>query len=208
MGAEAYPLAWPEGWPVTPINGRVDGKGHFGKMEQKAGHTWQSRRPLTFVEARQSLLSSLDKIGARQVTISTNFELNQSGLPRGDRRRPVDEAVAVYFVRKGLPIAMARDKYQRVEENMRSLGMALEAMAQLERHGGSGLAGRAYRGFVALPAPKRPHEVLGVPVDADETSIRKAWRARIAAAHPDQTGTHDAAAEINAARDEMLRRRG
>ena len=59
--------------------------------------------------------------------------------------------------------------------------MALEAMAQLERHGGGGIAGRAFAGFVALPAPKRPHEVLGIPADADATAIRSAWRARIGA---------------------------
>ncbi len=47
--------------------------------------------------------------------------------------------------------------------------------------------------------------ILGVPAGADEATVRKAWRAKIADAHPDQSGSHGAAAEVNAARDAMLR---
>ena len=63
---------------------------------------------------------------------------------------------------------------------------------------------RAYEGFAALPAPKRPHEVLGITPGASAAEINAAWKARIADAHPDKGGSEAAAAEVNAARDAML----
>lgn len=202
---EAYPLAWPEGWPRTPVGRRLDGRRHFGRFEEKEGQGYQSKRALTFSEARKSLFTAAAKVKASNLVVSTNFTLNQSGLPHGGRGRPSDEGVAIYFTRGGVALAMARDAYERAEENMRSLAMALEAMAALERHGGSGLAGRAFTGFTALPAPKKAHEILGVSPGASKTEITAAYRARIAGAHPDQGGSHAAAAELNAARDEMLK---
>lgn len=204
MTADAYPLAWPEGWPRTPFHELRDGRSHFGRKDHRETR-FTSKRPLTFAEARDNLLEAVDRIGGRDLVLSTNFPLNSLGLPRGDRRRPADEGVAIYFTRKGQPMVMARDAFTRAEENMRSLAMALEAMAQLERHGGSGLAGRAFRGFVALPQPKRPHEVLGCSADASESEIRAAWKRRISQAHPDQGGSDQAAGEVNAARDAMIR---
>jgi DnaJ-domain-containing protein 1 len=89
---------------------------------------------------------------------------------------------------------------------MRSLTLALEALRQLERHGGGVMLERAYQGFAALPAPPKPHEILGVAADASADEVRKAWRAKISGAHPDNGGT--GAAELNAARDDMLKRLG
>lgn len=203
----AYPLAWPEGWPRTPHARMRDGRSDFGRVVQESGRTWKAKRPLTFVEARDGLLASARKVGATGVTISSNFVLNTYGLPRGDRRRPDDQGVALYFTLGGRPMAMARDAYQRAEENMRSLGLALEAMAQLERHGGGVMVEKAFSGFVALPAPKRWWEVLQVEPDADADAIAAAFRRLAAKAHPDAGGSQAAMAELNAARDAAKKER-
>lgn len=191
----AYPLAWPDGWPRTPVGQRDDSKGRF----RRNGAFW------TFAAARDALGAELDRLGAREVLLSTNFELNLSGQPRADRVRPADQGIAVYFKWKGRPRVMACDMHARAEENMRSVALALEAMRQLERHGGGLMMEKAFAGFTALPAPKRPHEVLGIEPNASPADVQRAWRSRIAGAHPDQGGTQGAAAEINAARDAMLR---
>jgi hypothetical protein len=47
--------------------------------------------------------------------------------------------------------------------------------------------------------------LLGLPVDADEQAIRAAHRRLIATVHPDRGGTEALAAQINAARDLLLR---
>ena len=66
---------------------------------------------------------------------------------------------------------------------------------------------------VRLPAPldhrmsvEEARALLGVPADADEATIRSAWRRLMARAHPDQGGTGGLAARLNAARDRLLRK--
>ena len=57
---------------------------------------------------------------------------------------------------------MACDRFDNAAANMRSLGLAIEAMRQLERHGVGTMMERAFTGFVALPAPESPCDVLGL----------------------------------------------
>lgn len=201
---EAYPLAWPDGWPRTPAAEQKNGDVAFKRQVDNG--RYRSGQPWTFGAARDALLEELWR-HTDSAVISSNFDRDRRRhVPIEGRRRPSDQGIAIYFQRRGKPYVMACDRYRDAEGNMRSLALALEAMRQLERHGGGVMMEKAFEGFIALPAPKRPHEILGVAPDADEAAVRKAWRARIADAHPDQTGSHDAAAEVNAARDDMLRR--
>lgn len=203
MSADAYPLAWPDGWPRTAPGALKDGRSTFAKRGSSAHY---GSAPITFGQAKESLLNAVQALGGRSPVISTNFQVGRDGFPvAGKGRRPEDEGIAVYFTRAGKPYVMARDAYRRAEDNMRSLALALESLHTLERHGGGIMTERAFQGFVALPSPKKPHEVLGVQPGAAADEVRKAWRAKIADAHPDKSGTHAAAAEINAARDAMLR---
>lgn len=50
-------------------------------------------------------------------------------------------------------------------------------------------------------------KVLGVEEGAGEAEIQSAYRSRMRTAHPDQGGSADAAARLNAARDRLLRKR-
>lgn len=198
---EAYPLAWPDGWPRTSPAQQVDGRYHF----KKVGHDgW--RKPYTFAQARDALLAEVGRLGASAVVLSTNYQISgATGLPRGDRRAPDDQGVAIYFRRKGKPLAMACDRYMGATENMNSLRLAIEAMRQLERHGGGIMAEKAFTGFAALPPPKSCWEILGIPSDSGTADIQRAWRLRSQEAHPDRGGSHEAQAELNAAREAALK---
>lgn len=61
------------------------------------------------------------------------------------------------------------------------------------------------------PAPDRTdadaRAVLGVSATATEDEIRRAYREKMANAHPDRGGAHDQAARLTAARDHLLKRR-
>lgn len=57
----------------------------------------------------------------------------------------------------------------------------------------------------AEPALNRARRLLGVPAEATEQDIRAAHRRKIASAHPDRGGSAAAAAQLNAARDLLLR---
>lgn len=201
----AYPLAWPEGWPRTPASARIEGRYHFKKVSWRDGE----RKPYTFAEARDALLEELRRMNATAIVLSTNYVISSAtGLPRGDRRAPDDVGVAIYFTRKAKPLVMACDRYTRAEENMNSLRLALEAMRQLERHGGGLMAEKAFTGFAALPPPKSCWQVLGLSAAASRADVDDAYRRLARDAHPDRGGSHEQMAELNAARDQAVRKIG
>lgn len=205
----AYPLAWPDGWPRTPKFRHEDGKGKFRRVNKSGA----GRDPYwTFPEARDTLFDEVRKLGAQdgRTVLSSNFPIGRDGFALSPKSRPEDQGVAIYFQLDGKSLVMAQDRYTRAEENMRSLALAVEAMRQLDRHGGGVMMERAFTGFAALPPPtaKRAwHAVLGISQNASIDEIKAAHRDLSRRHHPDQGGSADFMAEINAARDEALRAR-
>lgn len=165
MSAEAYPLQWPEGWPRT-LDGARESDSRFRG----------SAYGLAMGRARDQLIAELVRLGARDVVVSSNIELRRDGLPYSDQRRISDPGVAVYFTFKKRTMAMACDRFVSVAGNMRSLGLAIEGMRQLNRHGGGTMMERAFAGFAALPPPPSCWQVLGVEPGASEEAIRAAFK--------------------------------
>lgn len=201
----AFPLAWPDGWPRTPAHLRETSHPFGGKVYG-----------LTFDRARTQLVDELHRLRARNVVISTNVPLRNDGMPYASAAttRMTDPGVAIYFTLKDRPLSMARDGFANIAANMRSLFLAIEGMRQLERHGGSYMMERAFSGFLALPAPgaARPwREVLGLTsrlVPVTKRAVDDAFKERAIIAHPDGGGSHDAMAELNAARAAALKEIG
>jgi hypothetical protein len=210
---DAYPLAWPEGWPRT----RNRKSAAFGKTERvhsaNGPHSWNQKKKLSIADGTKRVQSELEKLGVRNVRddtiISTNLRLNLSGLPRGDQGEPGDPGVAVYWQMPGKPMrVMAIDAYTRVADNLAAIAATLEAMRAIERHGGAQILDRAFTGFLALPSSGPAwHVVLGVQPNATPAEINAAYRRKAAEKHPDTGGSHAAMAELNVARDEGLRAR-
>lgn len=217
----AYPLAWPDGWPRTPSHLRADG------VQFKAGDAWVpdsstphgrryvGKRSVTFDRARKLLAAELERLGVAKdsIVLSTNLKLRNDGEPYAGEadRKMSDPGIAVYFKYKGKPMVMATDRFQKIAANARSLGLAIEAMRQLERHGGGTMMERAFTGFLALPSPiaagRHWRSVLGFGADekvsADE--VKQRYRALAAERHQDVAGGSDSAmAELNAARAQAL----
>lgn len=111
----------------------------------------------------------------------------------------------------------------RITASMLSI-LALIAAGFLALRGGwiAGLAllvlalGGAYaaRGTPRAAAPQRPKDtsleearaILGVGADATEEEIQEAYTRLMQLAHPDKGGTNGLAAQLNAARDRLLKR--
>ena len=144
----AFPLSWPDGWPRTPAHQRKDASHKF----TKASGGPYGRRSITIHEASTRLISELEKLGARGVTISSNLKLNNDGSPRSRQTIPDDVGIAVFFELEG-PKVMARDAFSKPEHNLNSIAIALEGMRQLQRHGGGFMFAKAFDGFSALPPP-------------------------------------------------------
>lgn len=195
----AYPLQWPDGWPRTPTGEITDGKFRFRRNGHYSGNPFW-----TFGAARDALLDEVRKLGGENVVISSNFKVGRTGPMEGGRR-PDDQGIALYFTLDGEPKTMARDRFVRAEENMRSLALAIAGMRQIELHGGAMMMRRAFAGFAALPPPRSCWDILGIKPGASESAIQEAYRAKARAAHPDTGGSTAAMAEINRARDEALK---
>ena len=213
-----HPLAWPEGWARTPPSKRVDGRYQFRRPRRNRQAGESATEFWTFAQARDALLDELQRFGVPNwmVVLSSNFDrFDRDGNPVAKGPRPEDQSIAVYFQLGTRRLVIACDRFLRAEENMRSIALALDAMRQLERHGGGVMMERAFAGFAALPppssataAPERPwHTVLGVAPNAPREVIEAAYKALARTTHPDVGGSAEAMAEINAARAEALQAR-
>lgn len=185
MSAEAFPLSWPQGYERTRYRKRA---------AFKTG----------FASARDGLISELRLMRVSYVVISTNIPLRRDGLPYSGQAQPSDPGVAVYFLWKEKQRVLACDRWDRVEDNLHAVELAVQAMRGLERWGVSQILDRAFEGFTALPPPSQTgsqpwHEVLGVDPRDTLDVIETMFKAKIRKAHPDLGGSTEEAQRINAA---------
>lgn len=186
--ASGFPLAWPIGRP-------------------RARERERSQFKVSLVAAIQDLKYEVDRLGGSQLVISSNLQLRQDGLPRGDRGAPRDPGVACYFTYKKKPMCFACDRWAEVHENMRAIGLTIGALRGIERYGSGSMIEQAFAGFTALPAPEQPWQVLGVKHDASREEIERAYRRLASEHHPDRGDESDKMARINRARDQLLEAR-
>lgn len=202
---EAFPLQWPAGWP------RHRGQKQYTARFKTGRHTWSGGsgvRIVTFAVARDKLYEELTRLGAKNAVISTNHPPDVRGMPIESKRKIADEGVAVYFSFRGKPMVMACDRYDTAAGNMRSLGLAIEGLRQLERHGGGTMMEKAFEGFAALSDAPHWTGVLGVSKDATVELIEAAYRQLAKKRHPDVPGgSAKAMMELNAARQQAISER-
>lgn len=187
---QAYPLHWPD---------------HV----ERARYRKEAQFRCSMGKARDDVVAEIDRLGGRYPVISTNIPLRQDGLPYAKYRTPQDCGVAVYFEYKGKQVCFACDKWQKIEHNLRAVGLTINAIRGIARWGSTDMLDRAVNAFEALPSPSdenRPHwtKVLGVGRDASEAEIMAMYRVRATQVHPDMGGTQDEMATLNAAKDQAL----
>lgn len=203
---EAYPLAWPTGWPRATSRRAAP----FGKRPRIEGG-WKSTQRLEVGDGLNRLRGELRRLGARTVTISSNLQLRQDGLPFAGQAKVLrDPGVAVYFtLSEGKPLVLACDKWNSAADNMAAIAGHIEAIRLQERYGVGSVA-QAFAGYLALPAkgetqggdwraemgfdPSRPEAITLEIVEAVYQSLVKKR-------HPDAGGSHDAVVRLNLARD-------
>lgn len=196
---QAYPLDWPPGWPRTRARKTV------------------SPFKMSAERVRRLFNDETRRLGALNVVVSSNVPIRNDGMMYADaaRRRIDDPGVAVYFMLKGSAMTMAQDAYERPEDNLRSLTLAIEAMRAIERHGGGTMMERAFSGFTALPPPPKPKrpwwKVLGYsddPADREgltDSEIDMRYRVLAKKRHPDMPGgSTDAMNELSDAKAEAI----
>lgn len=188
-GITAYPLQWPPDWPRT-------------RYRENA------RYQVDFARARDELIREVGLLGARDIVISSNLPLRRDGYPLAGTSEPIDPGVAVYWTTsKGEPKVMACDRWRRVRENVRAVGLAIEGLRAIQRSGATQILDRAFLGFAALPAVagqtvlRSWRELLGLPAVFTRYELEHRFRELARNAHPDIAGgSHEAMSELNAAR--------
>jgi len=188
MTVTAYPLCWPLNKPRR-TNREF---GRFGKSVVRGDNAWRSKEDVSVADACQRLQAELDRIGAREVVLSTNLRTRIDGLPRSDQPRPTDPGVALYFQLKGKPHCLPCDTYRLVEHNICALAAHIEATRAIERYGVADLAAM-FTGFQALPSPETAgvppwRVVLGCPAAKTFEEVKQAYRQRASETHPDRDG--------------------
>jgi hypothetical protein len=184
-----FPLRWPEGRPRTP-----------------RGKRRRARFKLTLGAIRDDLVDELRRLGAHYATISTNLALRQDGLPYAKQPQPRDPAVAVYFDLRGETYCMACDRYDLVEDNLRAVGLTIEAMRGIERWGSGEMFRQAFVGFTHKQlgaAAVGWRMILGRDIQT-QAEARRRFKEMATECHPDHGGTDEAMRRLNGALAEAL----
>lgn len=183
-----YPLAWPVGWRRTTFRG--------------AAPFWKGTARLTIGNALDRLMPEMERLGARDVVVSTNVK------PRltGQVGEVGDPGAAVYFRldRGGERKVLACDKWDRVADNLAAIAKHVEALRGQQRWGVGTLA-QAFAGYKALEGIRNWWEILGVSPEATAAQIKARRRELLEKHHPDKGGDPGQAAEINEAYDRAVR---
>lgn len=105
-----------------------------------------------------------------------------------------DSGVAVYFNYDGKQRVLACDKWKTPAENIRALGLTVEALRSLPRWGSSEILERTFSGFPALPEissfnPDTIWDQLGLGAQpADVEILHNAYKRQAKKVHPDVAG--------------------
>jgi hypothetical protein len=192
---DAYPLRWPVGWARTD-------------RDERRSSIYQ----VSFARARDEVLRSVRLLGGHDIVISSDIALRRDGLPYANQGEPHDPGIAVYWTQRNQPRVMACDCWRTVRDNLRAVGLTIDALRAIDRSGATQLLERAFTGFAALPATAGDdgappwRDVLhlnGQPVT--QRDVLEAFKRRLLFCHPDSGGSHDLMVELNRARDEALR---
>lgn len=198
---DRYPLEWPLGWKRTPR--------HLRRTVPFKAQNVPGSRPSEIGHARalQRLESELDRLGATNVTLSTNLELRLDGRPRATDQRIEDPGVAVYFRFKKRPTVLACDAYLTVPGNIAAIAGHIEALRRIERYG-VGTIEQALAGYKSLPADTAAdwRQVFGFDKNSQPSidQLKDKHKALAREHHPDRGGSEEKMMQLNRAREYAL----
>jgi DnaJ-domain-containing protein 1 len=177
-----YPLVWPFGQKRTDArarkHARFSTRGYIGPRRKHSVH-----------ESARELEAEIRRMGGREMIISSNLRVKVNGLPYSSQKQPDDPGVAVYFKWNKRDLVFACDAWLTVEDNLWAIVKHIEALRGQERWG-VGSLDQAFAGYMALPDPvtRKWWEVLGVPSDSDDATIKSAYFRLAKIHHPDAGG--------------------
>ncbi len=189
---QAYPLHWPPGAPITPIDKR--GSAQFRTSLGGA---------LKNVKESLRLFGADTGKAVANAVVSSNVALGHN--------TPADGGIAVWFIWANEWRCIPVDRYKKPEHNLQAVHHIIEARRTEFRHGGLHIAKAAFSGFTPmLEAHSNRHwsAVLGVAAGASHAVIKGAYRQAAKHLHADKGGDDNAMAELNAAYEQAKSEKG
>lgn len=177
---KAYPLQWPSGWP-------------------RSKNLERSRFKTTLSSALSFLKLEVERLGGKGLVLSSNCTLGTENTK--------DPGVVAYFTRGETSIAIPCDRWNKVSDNVKAIGLTIEAMRGMDRWGAKDMITAMFKGFIALEerSTRSCWEILEITPEATEQQIMEAWRKLAAERHPDKAqGSTHAMIELNGAKDLAL----
>ena len=187
---QEFPLQWPDGWP------RARSRKAAAFSNKGARMDWRTAEHRCTEEIERLWFGSAGwNWGAGHIFILSSNVIRD--------RLPADPGVALYFQKKGDAAmrVIAIDIYDRAPDNAAAIAATIEAMRAIDRHGGAQILERAFKGFDALPAPRRWQDVLALGSMRRPTldDAEAAYRRQAKILHPDAGGSVIEFQELNGA---------
>jgi len=178
---EGYPLQFPNNWKRTIKTERA----RFGNH--------------SVFQAIYMLRNEIEKLGGKNLVISTNLLLKINGFAYSSQSPPEDSGVAVYFMLKDKEQCFPCDRWNRVEHNIWAIYKSIEAIRGLDRWGAKDMVESAFKGFQALPSPGQETKsnvryFRGINSFGEGKAI---FRNLAIELHPDKGGNADEFMELN-----------
>lgn len=169
-------------WPVTPT--RSPRRSQFDTLFSRTLVTLE--RELAFLSAKNIVLQAY----------VAEHQIRRDGMLYANAN-PSRPGVILSFDSKNGPLSYPCDTYDKWQDNVRAITLALEALRSVDRYGVT-KRGEQYKGWQALPSPEAatftPDQARAVIRDVigaemfDRMNIEEAIREAVMRSHPDRNG--------------------
>lgn len=186
-------INWPHGFERTP------------EEDREANNKFD----VTLARAFSDLEKELDRLGADDYDYEFDARQRKRDKRPYSRARPDDPSFVVKWTMGGEQYAAACDRYTKLRDNVRAVGLYLNEKRKMENRpvttGESEFTNLRLPSGDEVVAPDRtPRQVLGVGPDAGRAEIVDAFRERVKETHPDRGGNAEEHQRVLDAREELL----
>lgn len=192
----SHQIDWPTGWDRTPASER----------------TRNNRFETSLRQSIDDLADELGRVGVDDWRLSTAAEHQKQNpkYPYADAS-PNDPGAVIRWSMDGGQYAVACDSYSRLRDNIRTLYLYIHEKRKMGdrpvKTGESEFANARLPpadDVEESPTDHPDHVILGVPHDADPSTVRDAFRRMVKTAHPDNGGSEEEFRRVCEAKEAMV----
>jgi len=191
---------WPAGWDRTDPRRRTKNRSYGVSLH----------------DAISDLDQEMERLDVDDWRLSTamDHQKENRNYPYASQPEPEDPGVVLRWTMDGNQYAVACDRYSRVRDNLRTIGLYVKEKRKMEKRpvetGEDEFANaRLPSGDESTIVAEPPaHEVLEVSPEAGPEVVKQAARAKKKETHPDRGGSEQAFQRVVRAEEQLLERGG